>query len=123
MSERLITDGPGALKALVDAGVDLKDKNVLMLGAGGVLAEVYADVATRLAPVDLATAQAMIDEVPGLATVRGYRSQPPGDRDALAAAVQAFSELAVSMVRAGEEGSFLDQVLKRSPSFLESKRS
>ncbi len=31
----LNTDGPGALKALVDAGVDLKDKNVLMLGAGG----------------------------------------------------------------------------------------
>lgn len=31
----LNTDGPGALKALVDAGVDLDDKHVLMLGAGG----------------------------------------------------------------------------------------
>jgi len=29
------TDGPGALKALVDAGVNLESKNVLMLGAGG----------------------------------------------------------------------------------------
>ena len=29
------TDGPGALKAFVDAGVDLSGKNVLMLGAGG----------------------------------------------------------------------------------------
>ncbi len=29
------TDGPGALKALVDAGVDLSGKNVLMLGTGG----------------------------------------------------------------------------------------
>lgn len=29
------TDGPGALKALVDAGVDLEGKNVLMLGSGG----------------------------------------------------------------------------------------
>ena len=29
------TDGPGALKALVDAGVELDGKNVLMLGAGG----------------------------------------------------------------------------------------
>jgi acyl-CoA synthetase (NDP forming) len=67
---------------------------VVVLGAGGIVAEVYSDVATRLAPVDLATAQEMIDEVPGLAAVRGYRSQPPGDRDALAAAVQAFSELA-----------------------------
>ncbi|MDH3715363.1 MAG: acetate--CoA ligase family protein, partial [Gammaproteobacteria bacterium] len=67
---------------------------VVVLGAGGILAEVYSDVATRLAPVDLATAQEMIEEVAGLAPVRGYRSQPPGDRDALAAAVQAFSELA-----------------------------
>ncbi len=31
----LNTDGPGALKALVDAGVDLGGKQVLMLGAGG----------------------------------------------------------------------------------------
>jgi shikimate dehydrogenase len=29
------TDGPGALKAIGDAGVELADKNVLMLGAGG----------------------------------------------------------------------------------------
>jgi len=29
------TDGPGALKAFVDAGVGLDGKNVLMLGAGG----------------------------------------------------------------------------------------
>ena len=31
----LNTDGPGALKALTDAGVDLSGKQVLMLGAGG----------------------------------------------------------------------------------------
>ena len=29
------TDGPGALKAIEDAGVDLAGRNVLMLGAGG----------------------------------------------------------------------------------------
>jgi shikimate dehydrogenase len=29
------TDGPGALKALTDAGVEIADRNVLMLGAGG----------------------------------------------------------------------------------------
>ena len=36
--ERLVglnTDGPGALKALVDAGVDLTEKTILMLGSGG----------------------------------------------------------------------------------------
>ena len=37
-ADRLIglnTDGPGALKALMDAGVDLEEKHVLILGAGG----------------------------------------------------------------------------------------
>ena len=29
------TDGPGALKAIIDAGIELKGKSVLMLGAGG----------------------------------------------------------------------------------------
>jgi shikimate dehydrogenase len=29
------TDGPGALKAIIDAGVDLEGKTVLMLGTGG----------------------------------------------------------------------------------------
>lgn len=29
------TDGPGALKAIVDAGVEIEDKNILILGSGG----------------------------------------------------------------------------------------
>ena len=29
------TDGPGALKAIIDAGVEIDDKNILMLGSGG----------------------------------------------------------------------------------------
>lgn len=29
------TDGPGALKAIVDAGIDINGKNILMLGSGG----------------------------------------------------------------------------------------
>ncbi len=33
--EGLNTDGPGAMKALEDAGVDLNNKGILMLGAGG----------------------------------------------------------------------------------------
>jgi len=36
----------------------------------------------------------MIDEVKGLAVIRGYRGMPRGDLDALAKAVSAFSQLA-----------------------------
>ena len=67
---------------------------VVALGVGGVLAEIYRDVALRLAPVDVDEAMAMIAEVKGLAPIRGYRGLPRGDLAALAAAVVAVSRLA-----------------------------
>jgi acyl-CoA synthetase (NDP forming) len=67
---------------------------VVVLGIGGVLAEIYKDFAVRLAPVGLEEANAMIDEVKGLAVIRGYRGMPMGDRKALAQAVSAMSQLA-----------------------------
>ena len=49
------TDGPGALKALVDAGVELDNKNVLMLGAGGAARAIAFTLArmTRLGKLQL----------------------------------------------------------------------
>jgi acetate---CoA ligase (ADP-forming) len=67
---------------------------VVLLGIGGILAEIYKDFAVRLAPVTEREADAMIDEVKGLAVIRGYRGLPRGDRTALARAVSAFSQLA-----------------------------
>jgi len=64
------------------------------VGLGGVLAEIYKDAATRLAPVDEAEARQMIAEVKGLATIRGYRNLPRGDVTALARAIAALSQLA-----------------------------
>jgi acyl-CoA synthetase (NDP forming) len=67
---------------------------VVVLGIGGVLAEIYKDFAVRLAPVAVEDARAMIDEVKGLAVIRGYRGMPKGDLDALAKAVSALSQIA-----------------------------
>lgn len=67
---------------------------VVVLGVGGVLAEIYRDFAARLAPVTAEDAARMIEEVKGLAVIRGYRGLPPGDCPALARAVAAFSQLA-----------------------------
>jgi acyl-CoA synthetase (NDP forming) len=66
----------------------------ITVGLGGVLAEIYKDAATRLAPVDEAEARQMIEEVKGLATIRGYRNLPRGDVGALARTIAAFSALA-----------------------------
>ena len=67
---------------------------VVMVGAGGTLAEIYKDYALRIAPVSEAEATEMIAEVRGLAIIRGYRNLPAGDVAALARAVAAFSRLA-----------------------------
>ena len=66
----------------------------ITVGLGGVLAEIYKDASTRIAPVDEREAAEMIAEVKGLAVVRGYRNLPPGDVAALARAIAAFSQLA-----------------------------
>ena len=49
----------------------------------------------RACPIDLAAADAMIDDVPALATLlRGVRGAPPADRHALAQALVDVSALA-----------------------------
>jgi acyl-CoA synthetase (NDP forming) len=67
---------------------------VVVLGVGGILAEVYHDLAVRLAPVELSDARTMIDEVRGLAPLTGYRGHPRGDTEALAQAITAMSQIA-----------------------------
>jgi acyl-CoA synthetase (NDP forming) len=67
---------------------------VVMLGAGGVAAELRRSVSLRLAPVDEAEAAAMIAEVPELRLLAGFRGLPRGDLAALARAVSALSLLA-----------------------------
>ncbi len=75
---------------------------VIALGVGGVLAEIYRDVALRLAPVTPEEAMQMIAEVRGFAPIRGYRNLPRGDLAALAAAVAALSRLAALDVAEAE---------------------
>ncbi|MFA7436606.1 acetate--CoA ligase family protein [Castellaniella sp.] len=66
----------------------------VILGAGGIAAELNQDYSIRLAPVGLSTARQMITEVRLTRLVRGYRNLPQGDIDALADAIVRFSHLA-----------------------------
>ncbi len=47
------TDGPGALKAIVDAGVENDGKNILMLGSGGVARAISFTLARNAKPGEL----------------------------------------------------------------------
>ena len=84
----------GLAEAILGFRRDPQIGPVVVLGVGGVLAEIYRDFAVRMAPVGLDQAQAMIDEVRGLAVLQGFRGLQPGDTAALAEAVVAMSQLA-----------------------------
>ncbi len=85
----------GLAEVLLGYRVDSLVGPTVVLGMGGVLAEIYRDAALRLAPVSLSDAHEMIEEVSGLAMIRGYRSMPRGDLDGLARAIVAVSQLAL----------------------------
>jgi succinyl-CoA synthetase beta subunit len=86
---------------------------VVLVGAGGTLAELYEDVAIELAPVSEALAEEMIARVKGLAVVRGYRNLPRGDVQALARAVAALSRLAQIPGRPVREAEVNPLIVKR----------
>ena len=69
---------------------------VVMVGSGGILAEVINDVAFRKAPIDCAEARRMIAELEGAEVLEGARGRPRCDVDALARAVAALSRFAAA---------------------------
>jgi hypothetical protein len=84
---------------LAEAIIGYRDDPVVgplvIVGSGGILAELYNDVVLRLAPVDEAEALEMIGKVKGFAALRGYRGLPRGDLGSLARALSALSRLAL----------------------------
>ncbi len=84
----------GVCEAILGYRLDPQVGPVVVLGAGGVMAEIYRDVAIRMAPVSVSEAMEMIAEVRGLAPVLGFRGRK-GDANALARAVAGFSELSL----------------------------
>ena len=66
---------------------------VVLVGLGGVLTEVLDDVVIRLAPLDTAAADAMLDDLRGARILRGVRGGPPVERGAVAAMLVALGRL------------------------------
>jgi acyl-CoA synthetase (NDP forming) len=85
----------GLAEVLVGYRVDRQAGPIVLVAAGGELAEMYADRSLRLAPVDLPTAREMIREVRSLRVLAGYRGRPPADSEALAQVIVNLSNLAL----------------------------
>lgn len=84
----------GLAEAILGFRRDPESGPVVLVGAGGVMAELHRDTALRCAPVGLDEARAMIAEVKGLKPLAGWRGLPKGDLEALAHAIVAVSRLA-----------------------------
>jgi acyl-CoA synthetase (NDP forming) len=66
----------------------------VMVGTGGIFAEVLRDVAVRPLPLDAADAHEMITSLRGYALLKGARGRPPANIDALVDVVMSVARLA-----------------------------
>lgn len=70
---------------------------VVLLGFGGVAAELFNDTAMRLPPLAASEAEAMIAELKSAPLLNGFRGRPRADVAALAAAILAFADMASAL--------------------------
>ncbi|MBW6401255.1 acetate--CoA ligase family protein [Roseomonas sp. HJA6] len=65
----------------------------ILLGMGGVAAEVFHDTALRLLPIDRAEAESMLAELRGATLLQGFRGRPKADVASLIDTVLAFARM------------------------------
>ncbi len=83
----------GGVEVILGFRRDPQLGDMILLGAGGVMAELYRDTALRLAPVSRRDAQQMIGELKSKPLLHGFRGRPPADIDALMNTIVAFSAM------------------------------
>ncbi|MEX1172064.1 MAG: acetate--CoA ligase family protein, partial [Chloroflexota bacterium] len=91
------------VQPMADPGVELivglhRDPSfgpAIIVGLGGILADVLDDVAIRLAPVRVDEAMAMLDDLRGARILDEVRGRPAVDREAVVAIIVALSRLAM----------------------------
>ena len=81
----------GGVELILGAKIDPVFGPVVMAGLGGVFTEIFADIAFRRAPVSEQTAREMVEELKGVALLKGYRGKHPVDMDAVAEAISKLS--------------------------------
>jgi acetyltransferase len=92
--QEMVGDG---VEVIVGVACDPQLGPVLLFGSGGVMVEVYNDVALRRCPITRREAQAMIAEVKGARLLQGFRGRPAADVGALADTLVRVSYLAMHM--------------------------
>jgi acyl-CoA synthetase (NDP forming) len=74
---------PAGLEVVVGGLRDPQFGPLVMVGLGGILVEVLADVSFRICPIGRLDAEEMLDELKGAALFRGVRGRSPVSREAV----------------------------------------
>jgi len=92
--QEMVGDG---VEVIIGVNCDPQLGLVLLFGSGGVMVEVYNDVALRRCPITRSEAQAMIAEVKGARLLQGFRGRPATDLEALEDTLVRVSYLAMHL--------------------------
>ncbi|HEY2231556.1 MAG TPA: acetate--CoA ligase family protein [Xanthobacteraceae bacterium] len=84
----------GGIELVLGVQRDPEIGPVLMFGTGGVLLELSPDVSFGAVPLSLRQAKAMLERTRAGRLLQGYRGAPPGDIDAVLAAMLGLGRLA-----------------------------
>jgi acyl-CoA synthetase (NDP forming) len=92
--QEMVTEG---VEVIVGVSYDAQLGPTLLFGSGGVMVEVYNDVALRRCPITQAEARTMLSDVKGARVLYGFRGRPAADVEALTQVLVQISHLAVQL--------------------------
>src|SRR2546422_2929156 len=92
--QEMVTDG---VEVIVGVSYDAQLGPILLFGSGGVMVEVYNDIALRRCPITQAEAHTMLSDVKGARVLHGFRGRLAADVEALTQALVHVSYLAVQL--------------------------
>jgi len=93
---------PGAYELITGASVDTQFGPVILFGQGGTAAEIIADRALALPPLNLTLAEELIGQTRVAKQLKGYRDRPPA----------AMGEIAATLVKLSQLVCDLDEVIE-----------
>jgi acyl-CoA synthetase (NDP forming) len=85
------------VEIIIGTLTDMTFGPMVMVGLGGITTELFRDVIYRPAPVGVAEAEAMLDELKAAPLLRGFRGAPKADVAALAKLISEVSVLAARL--------------------------
>ena len=86
---------PKGVEMIVGLQVDPQFGPVIMAGLGGVMTEVFKDVAWRMLPITMSDAKSMIEELKSSKLFKGFRGSAPIDLNMLAKALVQIGKIGV----------------------------